>query len=54
MLKMIKRQSLWITSVNDMAIHGLIRTNAGNGFIEKMSINLTSRRIDLSLRYDTY
>ena len=54
MLKMIKKQSLWITSVNGMAIHGLIRTNAGNGFIEKMSINLTSRRIDLSLRYDTY
>lgn len=53
-LKRLKKQSLWISYPSDLTPYELIQTNEGLGFIEKMSINLTSRRIDLSLRYDTY
>ena len=50
----MKKQSLWISYPSDLTPYGLIQTNEGLGFIEKMEINLTSRRVDLSLRYDTY
>lgn len=53
-LKQAKKQSLWITYESDLAPYELIGTNEGPGFIEKMRINLTSRRVDLSLKYDTY
>ena len=53
-LKRLKKQSLWISYPSELSPYGLIQTNEGLGFIEKMSINLTSRRVDLSLRYDTY
>ncbi len=53
-LKRLKKQSLWISYPSDLTPYGLIQTNEGLGFIEKMEINLTSRRVDLSLRYDTY
>ena len=53
-VKKTKKQSIWFTSDEDLPPARLVKTNEGDGFIEKMSINLTSRRIDLSLRYDTY
>jgi hypothetical protein len=53
-VKKTKKQSIWLTSEEDLPPAKLVKTNEGNGLIEKMEINLTSRRIDLSLRYDTY
>ena len=53
-VKKTKKQTLWITGLTDPDPIKLVKTAAGNGFIEKMTINLTSRRVDLSLKYDTY
>jgi hypothetical protein len=53
-VKKTKKQSIWFTSDEDLPPARLVKTNEGNGLIEKMEINLISRRVDLSLRYDTY
>lgn len=53
-LRKTKKQSLWVNSLSDPEPYRLVKTNIGNGLIEKMSINLISRRVDLSLTYDTY
>lgn len=53
-VKKTKKQSIWFTSEEDLPPAKLVKTNEGSGLIEKMEINLTSRRVDLSLRYDTY
>lgn len=53
-IRRTKKQNIWFSAEQDPNPMQLIRTQAGDGQIEKMEINLTSRRVDLSLRYDTY
>lgn len=48
-----KQQNIWYSDEIDPLIERLVKTEIGDGFIESASINLTSRRIDLDLRYDT-
>lgn len=52
--KRIKKQEIWFSGEDDLIPTKLVKTNAGNGKIEKMIINITSRRVDLSLKHDTY
>ncbi len=53
-IRKTKKQSIWFSYEDDPDPTSLIKTQVGDGRIEKMEINLTSRRVDLSLRYDTY
>ena len=48
-----KKQSIYYFSADDPNMMELIRTGIGDGEIEKNSINLHSRKIDLDLKYDT-
>lgn len=50
--KRLKKQSLKFPLLNDTNLQQLIRTNLGNGKIEKLSINLSSRGADADLSYD--
>lgn len=52
-IKKLKKQSLKFPLLNDPNLQQLIRTNLGNGKIEKLSINLSSRGADADLSYDT-
>ena len=52
-IKKRKKQSLKFPLLNDPNLQQLIRTNLGNGKIEKLSINLSSRGADADLSYDT-
>lgn len=52
-IKKLKKQSLKFPLLNDPNLQQLIRTNLGNGKIEKLSINLSSRGADAELSYDT-
>ena len=51
--KRLKNQSLKFPMLNDPDLFKLIKTNLGNGTIEKISINLSSRNANATLRYDT-
>lgn len=51
--KRLKNQSLKFPMPNDPDLFKLIKTNLGNGTIEKISINLSSRNANATLRYDT-
>lgn len=53
-LQRLKKQRIWYSDNLDPIFTRLVRTDLGDGFIQKTSINLTSRRIDLELLHDTY
>lgn len=52
-VKKLKLQSVKFPSLYDINILQLIKTGIGNGAIEKLSINLSSRQVEADLRYDT-
>lgn len=52
-VKKLKSQTLRFPSVNDPDLVKLIKTNLGDGVIEKLSVNLSSREANATLRYDT-
>lgn len=52
-IKKQKTQQLQYPVYNDPNLYQLVKTNMGNGQIEKISINLSSRKAKTTLRYDT-
>ena len=52
-VKKLKLQSVKFPALNDINPLQLIKTDIGNGAIEKISINLSSRQAEANLRYDT-
>ena len=52
-VKKLKLQSVRFPAMNDLNPLQLIKTGIGNGAIEKISINLSSRQAQADLRYDT-
>lgn len=53
-IKRNKHQSVRFPVVDDPNPMQLIKTNIGNGQIQKLLINLSSRNVDATLVYDTY
>lgn len=52
-IKKLKKQTLRFPTLTDPNLYRLIKTNLGNGAIEKLSINLSSRNANATLKYDT-
>lgn len=52
-IKKLKKQTLRFPTLTDPNLYQLIKTNLGNGAIEKLSINLSSRNANATLKYDT-
>ena len=52
-IKRLKTQTIRFPMLHDPDMLQLIKTNLGNGMIEKLSINLPSRTANATLRYDT-
>lgn len=52
-VKRLKTQSVNFPAPDDPDMLKLIKTNIGNGTIEKLSVNLSSRNAKTTLRYDT-
>lgn len=52
-VKKLKTQSLRFPVTQDPDLVKLIKTNLGNGVIDKISVNLCSREANATLRYDT-
>lgn len=52
-IKRLKTQTLKFPAFNDPNTLQLIKTNLGNGTIQKMSVNLSSRNAQTTLKYDT-
>lgn len=52
-IKKLKTQKLKFPAFNDPNTLQLIKTNLGNGTIQKMSVNLSSRNANTTLKYDT-
>ena len=52
-VKKLKTQTLDFPCLYDPEIFRLIKTNLGNGMIQKLSLNLSSRKANATLRYDT-
>ena len=52
-IKKLKNQSIRFPLLNDPDLVELIKTNLGNGTIEKLSVNLSSRNANATLKYDT-
>ena len=52
-VKRLKGQTVKFPLLNDPDLVELIKTNLGNGTIEKLSLNLSSRNATASLKYDT-
>ena len=52
-IKKLKNQTLSFPAYTDPDLMQLIKTNLGNGVIEKLSINLSSRNAAVTLKYDT-
>ena len=52
-IKKLKMQNIRFPAYNDPDLFDLVRTNLGDGVIEKFSINLQSRGADVTLKYDT-
>lgn len=52
-IKKLKTQTLKFPCLNDPNVLRLIKTNMGNGMIKKLSVNLSSRNANATLRYDT-
>lgn len=51
--KKYKTQSVQFPAITDPNMLELIKTNIGNGQIEKLSVNLSSRNATATLKYDT-
>ena len=52
-IKKLKTQTLKFPAYTDPNTLQLIKTNLGNGTIQKMSVNLSSRNAQTTLKYDT-
>ena len=52
-VKKLKTQTLDFPCLHDPEMFRLIKTNLGNGMIQKLSLNLSSRKANATLRYDT-
>ena len=52
-IKKLRNQTLRFPVLNDPDLVQLVKTNLGNGTIEKLSVNLSSRNANATLRYDT-
>ena len=52
-IKKLKTQKLKFPAYTDPNTLQLIKTNLGNGTIQKMSVNLSSRNANTTLKYDT-
>ena len=52
-IKKLKNQSIRFPALTDPDLVELVKTNLGNGVIEKLSINLSSRNANATLKYDT-
>lgn len=52
-IKKLKNQSLRFPVLTDPNLVQLIKTNLGDGTIEKLSVNLSSRNANVTLKYDT-
>lgn len=52
-IKKLKNQSLKFPLLTDPDLIQLVKTNLGNGMIEKLSVNLSSRNANATLKYDT-
>lgn len=52
-VKRLKSQNVNFPALADPDLQKLIKTNIGNGTIEKLSVNLSSRNAKTTLRYDT-
>ena len=52
-VKKLKTQTLNFPSLADPNTMQLIKTLLGNGTIQKMSVNLSSRNANTTLKYDT-
>lgn len=52
-IKKLKSQTLRFTVLHDPNLVQLVKTNLGNGTIEKLSVNLSSRNANATLKYDT-
>ena len=52
-VKRLKTQSIRFPALTDPDMLKLIETNLGNGTIEKLSVNLSSRNANATLKYDT-
>ena len=52
-IKKLKRQTLKFPVINEPNFMNLIKTGLGNGTIQKMSVNLSSRNANTTLMYDT-
>ena len=52
-IKKLKNQTIRFPVLMDPDLLQLVKTNLGNGTIEKLSINLSSRNANATLKYDT-
>ena len=52
-IKKLKNQSIRFPVLYDPDLVQLVKTNLGNGTIEKLSVNLSSRNANATLKYDT-
>lgn len=52
-IKKLKTQTIKFPILTDPDLTKLVKTNLGNGTIEKLSINLSSRSANATLKYDT-
>ncbi len=52
-IKKLKTQQLRFPVLNDPDLVQLVKTNIGNGTIQKLSVNLSSRNANVTLKYDT-
>lgn len=52
-IKRLKKQEINFPSGTDPNLQQLVHTELGNGMIEKLSVNLSSRNVNATLKYDT-
>jgi hypothetical protein len=52
-VKRLRNQSIRFPLLNDPNIFESVKTNLGNGMIERLSVNLSSRNANATLNYDT-
>ena len=52
-IKKLKTQDIRFPLLHDIDLNQLIKTTLGNGVIDKLSINLSSRNANATLKYDT-
>ena len=52
-IKKLKNQTIRFPLLTDPNLVELVKTNLGNGTIEKLSLNLSSRNANATLKYDT-